>query len=424
MSRRLSLVLLLLTGCATPRFDSVPVKRLPSSGDELIELDSRRSSGRLASRLVEVPGEADLSIFAEPTDPSAPLLIEVFRVDGSRVAHGPAPLVLKHLQADRYVIVVRLRRGATRVRLATVLALHDADARSGADALPETATTLLSGLPLRGRVDWSALDSTDHLGVVTRARGRLSVTVDLPKRKGPVAMALMAPDGTTTRLVAGAEHVIDETVEGPYVVRIRAAEHAFAEYVVTATFTAWDPDGSRDRATLLPIGDVLELRGELNPEEGDREDWFRFDLDRPALLVQERAPASSARLDWFAGNESDPVALVAEKGMQLEAGPHFIRVSGNDLDPITYATVLKLVLETTIDAAVLERSRSGGCTLVVDRGSDHRVRRGLDASVRAGDQELARGVVDTVYRNTSRVRVADADCGFGVDSTVRLRFIP
>lgn len=416
---------------------------MPRSGEEWLEMESGNPRAKRVLRGIELPGVADLEVFAEAEPPSAALWLEVFDAEGGLLTEGKPPFSLLNLPAGAYVLALRIRQGKGRVRLVANPDLHDPDARSGPEAFPEGALLLESGKSREGRVDWFGLRATEFYKIRSSAGGLLEVSLSLSQRaQGAVSFALLSPGGERFSLEPGEVLRIEGSEEGKYLLRVRAGEMAAASYQIQSHFRPFDPDGSPSGALPVEIKGRFTLKGELNASAGDEADWFRFELSSPALLKLARTEGGTTdgpRLSWWSGEAEKGGDLSVGDELSLEVGRYFFEVFATSKSRQAYSFAFQAREEFWIDASLLERDRRGGCALLMDRGARHGVQKG--ASVRllragaagAGGDNQARsrhvwagdgqGRVEKVFPKTALVLLPLSDCEWGRETQLQIRVL-
>jgi len=399
-------------------------------GDDMpVEFSSQRKAFATAGYM-ELPGDGNLSLVAQAVNNQAKISLRLFERTGNLpVAEGASPLEVPNLRAGQYYLYVANDTPAiaTRVNFRAVFKPADPDGKSGDDKDATGAREITGGRAAVGTVDYMNMNRTDHVKLPMPLGGSASVRVRFDGLRGKVATTAILPTGEEIAFDTKKPAEVKNVPPGDLVVRVQAEEGGFARYSVTAQVVDADPDGDSGENADRSGADELQLkprqgantqfaeaRAEVNFDKRNATDWYRVQMpDKGKLSVQLRLKNPRAKVHAYFGRDDDVRRVQSGFNVDVAKDAYYVKVQAADQGEASgYTLTVEYYPAVYIDARVIEIDRKNGCAVLVDKGSNHMVRQGVAASVVVGGQTVVTGLVETVFANSSRVRVAGGDCKF------------
>jgi hypothetical protein len=428
----LLLALALLAAACGPRFDFRRLAKPTSLGEEQTADINLANPNLLAiARKLSMGSEGKITIDAKPTNNKAKLSIKILaEAGGTVIAEGESPLEADGITPGLYYFVVQSTI-STRVKLNIGYSPKDGDVNSGPDGNVDTPAPLNSGRPVAGSVNNGDLDKTDYFLLDAKDAGTIKFDLKLTNLKGKVTGAVQPPkanDFTPIDLRQGL--TLADTPAGPYIVRVQAEDNSSANYQLSASNEAGDPDknsgddATQDGATALQFRpgvqqgqQVASAKDEVSYDKGDATDWFVFnapDKGKCSVVLKKKVQASKVKAEYVVSSGQDDGAKVTGGFTgDCDKGPRWVKVvAENRGDATAYTVEVTFIPSIFIGARVLELDKKAGCAVWVDKGTNDQVRQGSPvAFVSPNGMTLANGFVDQPPQaKMSHVKVSGTEC--------------
>lgn len=434
MNARLAPILaltLLAAGCG-PRFDFRRLAKPTSLGEEQTADINLANPNLLAiARKLNMGSEGKITIDAKPTNNKARLSIKILaEAGGTVIAEGESPLEADGITPGLYYFVVQSTM-STRVKLNIGYSPKDGDVNSGPDGQIDTPNPLSSGRPVAGSVNNGDLDKTDYFLFDAKDAGTIKFDLKLTNLKGKVTGAVQPPKANDFQTIDARQGLsLSDSPSGPYLVRVQAEDNSSANYVLTASNEAGDPDknsgddANQEGAQTMTFRpgvqggqQVASAKDDVSYDKGDATDWFVFnapDKGKCSVVLKPKDRASKIKAEYIARDGQDDGERV-KSGFtgDCDKAPRWVKVfAENRGDGTPYTIEVIYIPSIFISARVLELDKASGCAVWVDKGANDKVAQGSPVSfVAPNGTTLANGFIDRAPApKMSHVKVSGTEC--------------